>query len=214
MSSFYRWGSLSGIVFAVLFVLAFLVGGSSPDASDSNAKISQYLAKSSSYHRNVAALFIAIVAVVALVAFFAAVRTQLTTAAAELGSHGSLVLAAGTASAVSLLAAAVAFVTGPITAHDYRATPFDPNIYRLTQDLGFAFWVASGLFAALALLAVAVAAFRVAALPRWFAWTSLVLGILSIGVVVFVGIFAFFLWTLVAGIYLTARPLQPGATTA
>jgi hypothetical protein len=146
-----------------------------------------------------------------LVAFFAAVRTQLTAATGELASHGTLALAAGTASAVCLLAAAVMFVTAPITAHDSHPTGIDPNIYRLTNDMGFAFWVGSGLFAALAILAVAVAAFRLAALPRWFAWTSLVLGILSIGVVVFVGIFAFFLWALIAGIYLAARPLQPTA---
>jgi hypothetical protein len=214
MTRSYRWGPLAGVGFVILIVVAFGVGGSSPDTSGPSTKIATYLVKSSAFNRNVAALFIALAAVILLVLFYAALRIRLSTADLRFGSHGTLALAAGIVSAVFLFMAVSMFVAPLLAAHDARPNPIDPNLYRLMQDGGYVFWVAAGAFGGVAAFATAAAVLGGSFLPRWFGWVSIVLGVISLAAFFFVPMFGYWLWVLIGAIVLTVRPgPAPGATT-
>jgi hypothetical protein len=191
-------------VFGVLMLVTFIVAGSSPDTGDSDAKIAVYLAKSSAQHRNELAIFIAVVAILFLVLFLAALRNRIA-AVDGFAGHASLAFGAGIASAVSLMVAVASFVSPVVAADDAHPNALDPDIFRLMNDLGFLMWVAAGVFGALAVFAVAAAARRSAAFPAWYFWVSIVLGVISLAAIFFITVFAFWLWALITGILLTVR---------
>jgi uncharacterized membrane protein len=202
-----RWGPASGVLFTVLFVASFLISGSSPDSDAKPSKIATYLAKSSAYHRNVVALLVALLALLFLLGFFASLRSRLLLAEGGFDGHAALMYGAGISSAIFLFISVACFVAPVVTAHDARPGPIDPNLYRLTQDLGFLFWLASGVFGAIAIFATSAAAFAGALFPRWFGWLGVVCGILALGTFFFVPVFAYWLWILIAGVILLRRPI-------
>jgi hypothetical protein len=205
VTRFYRWGPAAGIVSVVLLVVAFIVAGSSPDTGGGhNADIATYLAKKSNFDRNITAMLIAIVAVMFLVIFYAALRSRLALDV-RFGNMAALTLAAGVASAIFLFMALAGFASSVIVAHDARPATLDPNFYRFGQDFGYIFWIAAGGFGAVAIFATAAAALNDVALPRWFGWVSIVCGILALGALFFLPMFAYALWILIAGIVLTMR---------
>src|SRR4051794_36395191 len=98
-----RWSPLAGPVFVVLMIAGFAIAGSSPDASDSNAKIAAYLGKNSNQTHNEIAWLILLVAMLFLVAFFAALRSRLVAAEGGIGRFGATAYGAGIASTVFLI---------------------------------------------------------------------------------------------------------------
>jgi hypothetical protein len=209
--SWQRWAPMSGVAFVVLVVVGFVIAGSSPDTDASNAKIAAYLAKNSNQSRNIVSFFVLMVAMLALVWFWAVVRSQLTQAEGGDGRRGALVLAAGVASTVFLVVGICLFISTVITADDTSKFPVDPGLFRLTQDLGYLFWISSGVMGALALWATAGVVMSTRALPRWYAWFSIVAGIISLASFLFFPTFVYWLWILVTGILLVARPVTPAS---
>lgn len=214
MSRSYRWGPLAGALAIILMVVAFIVGGSSPNADDSDSKIAAYLAKDSEFHRNVVALLLTLVAVMLIVVFYAAVRSRLAIDV-RFANHATLAFAAGTVSAVFLFMAVTGFAVSLFAAHDARPAAIDPTFYRLANDTGYAFWLAAGGFGAIAAWATAAAILRGALLPRWFGWVSVVAGVGAIAAFAFFPMFLYGLWILVTGILLAMRsgpaPVPPVA---
>jgi hypothetical protein len=214
--SIVRWAPLSGVAFVVLFVAAFLVGGSSPDSNDSNAKIAAYLAKDSNQTKNIVAFFILMVALLFLISFFASLRSRLVQAEGGVGRLGHLAFGAGIAHAVMLVTAVCIFISPIITADDADKFKVDPGLYRLTQDMGYSIWVLAVVVAALVTWAMAGAVFRTGFLPRWFGWVSVVTGIICLLGVFFVPIFVFWLWIVIASVLLYLRtepePVPAAAT--
>lgn len=205
MTRFYRWGPAAGIVFVILIVVAFIVAGSSPDTSGGHtADIAAYLAKSSNFGKNIAGALIALVAIMFLVIFYAALRSRLALDL-RFGNMATLALAAGVASAVFLFIAIAGFAAPVVAAHDARPATIDPNFYRVIQDYSYFFWIASGAMGAVAIFATSAAALRDVALPRWFGWVSIVCGVLALGALFFFPMLAYGLWVLIAGILLTMR---------
>ena len=80
-----RWGPLTGVVGIALIVIAFFVGGSTPDTQGPDAKIVNYYASSSHQHKNEVSWLIALIGLLLLLAFVAALRSRLT---AALTRHG------------------------------------------------------------------------------------------------------------------------------
>jgi hypothetical protein len=209
--SLQRWAPLAGPIFVVLIVIAFFVSGSSPDSSDSNAKIVSFLADSSNQTANEVAFLLLVVAVLFLFVFYAVLRSRLVEAEGPPGHLGALAFGAGVASTVFLVTAIGTFVSPLFAADDAPRHLLDPGIYRVTQDLGYLLWVVSTVVGALTVWATSAIALRTGLLPRWFAWTGVVVGVICLFAVFFIPIFIFWLWILVAGIVLTNRP-APVAT--
>jgi hypothetical protein len=211
---FYRFGPLAGPVFTVVFVVGFLVSGNSPDPDAHSLKIAKYLASKSDYHKNIAVFFLILLVTLALITFYAALRSRL--AEAEGGQTGlpALVLGAGTASAVALATGLFLFGIASLAAHDAakHGDLLDPGIYRVTQDLGYALWVTYSVLGAIVTWATWGVARRTGALPGWFAWTSLVVGVLCLASFFFFPILLYTLWIFVAG-FVVLRPRVPAVAT-
>lgn len=205
-----RWAPLSGLVFLVLMVVGFSVAGNSPDPDASNAKIASYLAKDSSYHKDVASYFILLAAIVALVWFFSVLRSRISDVEGTPGRLGALALGAGVASAVFLFIGISLFIAPSIAAHDAHKNALDPGIYRFTQDLGYMIWVASAVIGALVVWATSAAALKAGLLPRWYGWLSLVIGIACLFAFFFFPILLYGLWLGVTGIVLTVHSTPAG----
>jgi hypothetical protein len=211
--SLQRWAPLAGPVFVVLIVIAFFVGGSSPDSDASNAKILRYLGDS---HQgaNFAAFLLLLVAVLFLVLFFAVLRTRLLEAEGAPGHLSTLAFGAGVASTVLLVTAISTFISPIFAAHDAPRHLLDPGIYRVTQDMGYLIWVLSVVVGALTVWATSAVALRTGLLPRWFGWAGVVVGVICLAAILFIPIFLFWLWILVAGILLAMRQAPVAAAPA
>jgi hypothetical protein len=207
--SWQRWAPMSGVAFVVLVVVGFVVAGNSPDTDASNAKITAFLARHSTQHRNIASFFVLMAAMLALIWFYAVVRSRLAQAEGGDGRRGSLAFGAGVASTVFLVIAISLFICTVVTANDTSKFPVDPGLYRLTQDLGYLFWISSAVVGALAIWATAAVVMGTRALPRWYAWFSIVAGIISLASFLFFPTFVYWLWILVTAILLTVRPATP-----
>jgi hypothetical protein len=201
-----RWAPLAGPIFVVLIVIAFIVGGSSPDNDASNAKILSYLSDDSHTGANEAAFLLLLVAVLFLIVFFAVLRERLVEAEGPPGRLGTLAFGAGVASTVFLVTAICVFISPIFAAHDAPRHVIDPAIYRQTQDLGYLIWVVSVVVGALSVWATSAVALQTGLLPRWFAWAGVVVGVICLFALFFIPIFVFWLWILVAGVLLATRP--------
>jgi hypothetical protein len=204
---FARFGPLAGVAFVALMVIGFVLAGSSPDPDAKSPKIAHYLSDSSSYHKNIASLFVLLAAMLFLIGFLAALRSRLVEAGHAPGA-GALAFGAGIASTVFLVIAIILFISPSIAAHDAASghATIDPGIYRATQDLGYPIWVASTAAGALVAWATAAVTLGTGILPRWFGWLSVAIGIICLFGIFFFPILIFWLWILVASIVLFLRP--------
>ena len=84
----------------------------------------------------------------------------------------------------------------------------DPNTRRMIEDAGFLILASGAIAAMLLLVAVAIAALRFRAFPRWLGWTSVVAAPLLPLAVGFIGFLVLFVWVLAASAALALRPRQ------
>lgn len=212
---FERWGLLTGPAFVAVMIVGFILGGSTPDSDSPTGKITAYLADTSKYHRNVATFFLTLLAGLLLITFVAATRSVLRQADGPSGRLGALALGSGVASTVLLVLAILMFSAPAIAAHDAakHGATLEPGIYRLMQDLGYQVWVASTVLGAAFVWAVAAAALRTGLLPRWYAWISVVVGVLCLAGFFFFPIMLFYLWILVTGLLLMRHRSRVTADT-
>jgi hypothetical protein len=205
-----RWAPLAGPVFVVLIVIGFAVAGSSPDSGDSNAKIASYLADDSHVSQNFVAFLLLLVAALFLIVFFSALRSHLVEAEGPAGRLGTLAFGAGIASTVLLVTAICLFISPVFAADDAPRNILDPGIYRVTQDAGYLIWVMSVVVGALPVWVTSAVAMQTGMLPRWFGWVGVVVGIICLAAILFIPIFIFWAWIVVAGILLARRPAPAG----
>jgi hypothetical protein len=196
-----RWNPLAGVVAVACMFAGFAIAGSSPDTQGPDAKITAYFASSSNQTKNIVALLLFAVGVLLLITFYAVLRERLAAAG---GGLSSLVFGAGVASAVMWFSAVV-FFTGPaLAANDTSRFHLDPNLYRLTSDMGYAFWVGAVMTGAVVVFATCAAA--AGALPRWFVRTGVVVGVLLLFAVFFIPAFIYWAWILATAVLLTRAP--------
>jgi hypothetical protein len=180
---------LAGCVFLALLVASFVVGGSPPGASASTAKVVTFWRD----HQNaqIAAALLAGFAAVFLVWFGAVVRTKLRDAEGESGriaatAFGGFLLIAGGG-----LAIAGFQFTAADTAGDVPAT-VTQTLAALNRD--FFFLLDGGVL--IAVFATAAATLRHAALPRWYGYFSIAVGLIFLTPAFAVAFPAFGVWTL------------------
>jgi hypothetical protein len=203
-----RWAPLTGIVGVALFVIAFVVSGSTPDTDETDEKIAAYLAGHSHQVRNITGFFLFLAGILFVLAFFAALRTRLVDAEPGGGRLGQFAFGSGIASSVLFVVAVSAFVSPLFAANDTEAFR-DADIFRITQTLGYELWVTAVVVGALAVWATAAVALRTRVLPRWFAWLSVLVGVLCLFALFFIPAFIFWGWIVLTAVLLTWRRAAP-----
>jgi hypothetical protein len=201
-----RLAPLTGLVFAIAFVVVIFTGSNSPDADAPTAKVIRYWA----HHKDgeMTGAWIVAIALLFFIWFAGCLRGRL--AVLEGGGRrlantcfgGAIVMALG-GLLFSGLSWAAAHTVGKVPAGVTQ------SIHVLDSDLFFPF--AGG--AAVFLVAAGVLTLRTRALPAWLGWAAVVLGIATVtplGFFVFLGTVV---WIGVVSVLLYRRPLEPGAAT-
>ncbi len=162
----------TGIVFALLVIVATALSSGSPDTDSSDTEWTSWYASAGHRHREEIAFFLVGLAALCFLQFLGSVRGAL--ARAE-GEPARITTAAITSGAAFISLAVAAHAVG--TAHSWALSGFDgftvnPDTARLFSTLSYLLFVLS-LFAAAAMaLAVATLAFAMRAFPAWLAWFS------------------------------------------
>jgi len=201
-----RWGASLGVAGVVLWVIAFILDNDSPSAGDSDAKIQAFYASSSDRHREIAAYFLFVVGALCVIAFFGALRERLADAEDSPARISQLAFGAGLLSLAMQVVAVAMFVGPSFTAIDAAPANVAPDTFRVLNDTGYLVWVSATMIGAIAVWAsAAVALQRGGVFPRWFAWLSVLVGIVQLFAIFFFPILLAWAWILVAGVLLTLR---------
>ena len=197
-ASWDRWAPLSGLVFGVLLALTIFVGGSTPDANASAAKVVAFYTK---HHgaQSATAYFLAYGALFALIfaaSLWGRLRREATSQAllaTGLVGGGVLAVGLGIVSAVGLA----------IVAEPGKISPAAEQSINVLSNQDFipifvgavAFMIANG---------IAIA--QTAALPRWLGWVAILIGVVAaIPVIGFFALLAMIVWFAIVGILLCVR---------
>jgi hypothetical protein len=163
-------GPLTGILFVVLVIIAFLVGGETPGTDDSPREIVDfYLDNDDS---QAAASAVLALGCVALIFFLGTLRRALRAAAGDDGGLSTVVLLGGAVLAVGAsIFAGIGFTLGDAADELPRSAILTLN--ALNSDMFFTVAVGTAVFN----LALALAVLRHGGLPRPLGWVALVIGI-------------------------------------
>jgi hypothetical protein len=182
-------------------VVAMLIAGDTPDTQGSDAKITAYFASHSNQVKSMVGVILFAIGVMFLIVFFWVLRERL-------GRTGTLAFGAGVASAVLWLIAVVFFNGVAFAVNDTSRFSLTPDMYRLLDDMGYAFWVSAVMIGAIVVWATSAAA--VAAFPRWFRRAGIGVGVILLFALFFFPAFLYAAWLLAASVLL-ARGERVGA---
>jgi hypothetical protein len=188
-----RLSPLAGVAGVVCMVIAMFIAGDTPDTQGTDAKITAYFASHSNQVKSMVGVLLFGVGVMFLIVFFWILRERL-------GRTGTLAFGAGVASAVLWLMAVVLFNGVAFATNDTSRFTLDPNMYRLLDDVGYAFWVSAVMTGAIVVWAASAAAAET--LPRWFKRAGIGVGVIQLFAVFFFPAFLYAAWLLVASVLL------------
>jgi hypothetical protein len=198
-----RWGAALGVLAVVAWAVAFVIGNAGPDTSDSDSKITSWYASSSHQNSQITAFFLFLLGTLCVIGFFAALRERL--AASGHPEMGALAFGAGVASAIMGMLAVVLFSAPGFLASDTGPSDVVPSTFRMLSDAGYQCWVVGTIIGAIVVWATSAVVLRTGILPRWFAWLSILVGVVQLLAIFFVPILLWWAWILVTGALLTWR---------
>lgn len=204
-----RWAPMSGLVFAVSFMVlffAFLGPGELP-ANVGAAQIAGY------YQGRGGPGFLLMYSLIglsgaALLWFTASLRASLRRLEPAPGSLADVAYGGGLASAILLLAGGAILLAPFAMIFDSAPRTIDPMVYHLLDAAAF-LSINLGLFGqAVMVVATSLVALRWGGFPKWFAWSGFLMAVaLVLNLLYFFGIFIWVLWVLMAGTLLLTRPV-------
>lgn len=89
----------------------------------------------------------------------------------------------------------------PLLSSD-ELTTAGAEAYLAFDDAGWVLLALSGVSVGTMIIGVSLAALELGLVPKWAGWASLVLGVVSLATIVAIGIFAWAVWLLAAGLFL------------
>jgi hypothetical protein len=193
-----RWPALApltGVAFVILIVIAFVVGGETPDINDSPQKVLSYYNDHDS--KQMFASAILALGTVFFFFFLGVLRTVLRAAEGAVGRLSAVAFGGGLVMGVGILAFA-GFTFALADAADHLTPDAAQALNVLNTD--FFFPLAAGL--ATLLLATGIAGVRTRVLPAWLSWIAIVLGVAAVTPAGFFAFLAFGLWVLVVSVML------------
>jgi hypothetical protein len=202
-----RLAPLTGVIFVVITVLVFAIGGSTPSDHDSAAKVASFYGKH--HDKHMALAFILALGIPFLLFFVSTLRYELRRA----GGTGQLANAAfggGVMAAVGF--GILAFVHYALAdAGDSVKTIATTQTLNVLDNTDF-IPVAAGV--GVLVLASGLSAVRHGGLPAWLGWAAVVIGVVTFTPAGFFAFLASGIWILIASIVLTmARQSAPTAPT-
>jgi hypothetical protein len=214
-SWFERWAPISGIAFVVLMVVGSMLVGDVPAPDASGQEIATYLADSGAHTRNIIGAYLWVIGALAFLWFLVRLRNDIRAAEGGAGSLSTLAFGAGVAFVAIWAVSAAAYAALPY-AIELRAAPItDPELVRLLLATGrLSLLLGGGFSGILVILAAVVAIFRTRVFPRWLAWVGIVASIVLLFDVVYVTIFPFWTWVLVASIVMLMRREETATSVA
>jgi hypothetical protein len=198
---------LSGVVFAVLWVVAIAIvaGG----AGDTDEEILSYYEDSGNRNKEITAFFLILAAGLFYLWFLAVLRSRLRLREGEPGTGSALVLASGSVSAALFFVFAY-LSSAPAWATSQDDFTLDPNTYRLITDMGYGVWVGGQFAAIVAVLAASYVALRTGAFPSWVGWIGFLVAVLLLFAFAFIPFFVFLGWITLLSVLMAWRP-EPAA---
>jgi hypothetical protein len=195
----WKWLGGMGVVFSILFVVANVFLGSTPNVNASPIKIVDYFHS----HKGsvIAGVFVVAFAALAFAFFLAALRRALSNSNVD-SSHVSAAILIGGAVYLGGLLLMCVLDVGLTDAAHYHLQGAAQTLNVLQNDA----WVPVVVGLSIVALSTGIASLRGHALPRWLGWASIALGILAVSGPL--GAIAFLLaplWTLAVGVVLIRR---------
>lgn len=177
-------------------VLAFIIGGETPDIDDSPQNILDFYVDNDSAQLWAGAVLAWSTA--ALMFFLGTLRSTLRAAEGPVGRLSTVAFGGGIVLAVGLLSfAGFTFTLGDV-ADDGLTPQAAQALNALNSDFFFPLAVGLGTL----LIATAIASLGSRALPAWVAWAALVIGVVALTPAGFFAFLAFLLWTVVTSVVL------------
>jgi hypothetical protein len=196
-------GGIAAIVFAVLFVVGFLLAADTPEGDESNREWVRHFADSGNRRNIVIGVILLALAALAFLVFLGVLRERLRNAAPGSEWLSTLAFASGIVfvAMVAVFAVGVASVAAGIEFND-NPVPRDANIMRALDSLGFGALLLFGSGSAgLMIITTSVVSGRTALLPRWLVVAGYVVGVLVLlGGLLFLPLILLVLWMLAMGI--------------
>ena len=198
-----RAGGIAAIVFAVLFVVGFLLVSDTPEGDESNLKWLRYYADSDNRRMIVIGAIVLALAAVAFLVFLGVLRERLRNAAPGAEWVGTTAFASGLLF-VAMLAVATLGTASVSASVQFGDNPVvrDADVLRTFESLGIGALVLFGAAAAgLLIITTSIAGGRAALLPRWLVVAGYIAGVIVLlGGLFFIPLVLFVLWMLVVGI--------------
>lgn len=193
------WIHTLGAIGAILLPLALLVSFfTSQDTGDTAAELITYAKDNTS---EVWLLQImALVAPLLIGLLVASLRVRLRPAN-EI--YQALTVIGGTLF-IAFLGVGLTLWAAPLLSPD-ELTIAGAQAYLAFDDAGWVLLGMAGISIGVMIIAVSLAALDLGLVPKWAGWVSVLLGIVSLATIVAVGIFAWALWLIAAGIFLLLR---------
>lgn len=112
---------------------------------------------------------------------------------------------------VAFLGVGLTLWAAPLLSPD-ELTTAGADAYLAFDDAGWVLLGMAGISIGVMIIAVSLAALDLGLVPKWAGWVSLLLGVVSLATIVAVGIFAWAIWLIAAGVYvLLGRDRAPTA---
>lgn len=204
-----RWGRLgavSGIIFAILFILGVMLPGL-PGAGASEATVDEFYADSGNRTMVIFASFLLVLAGIAFLGFVASLHRGLRQAEGDSGSLATIALGAGFIFVAMLYTSSSAWsnVPGGMQFGNEVQPSYEVPIW-FTQ-LGYGELLLNGMFAAIAMIvSTSVLTLRTAVFPRWLAWTGFVCAFVLLFGVMFLPMIALPIWAIATSVAMLMSP--------
>jgi hypothetical protein len=198
-------GGIAAIVFAVLFVVGFLLNTDTPEGDESNREWVRYFADSDNRRMIVIGAILLTLAAVAFLIFLGALRERLRAAAPGAEWLSTIAFASGIVfvAMLGVFAVGVAAISAGVEFGD-NPVPRNADVIRSLDSLGFGAMLLFGAASAgLLIITTSIVSGRAALLPRWLVVTGYIAGVIVlVGGVFFLPLILFVLWMLAIGIFM------------
>lgn len=188
-------GAVGAILVPLALVYSFFTAG---DTGDTSAELIAY-----ADDNQAEAWFLQILALVTpvLIGFLVAGLWARLRAASE--AFRALTVIGGTLF-IAFFSTGMTLWAIPLISSD-ELTEAGADAYLTFDDMGWVLLALSGISIGLMIIGVSLAALEQRWLPAWAGWLSLALGVVSFATMMAIGIFAWALWLLAAGLFLLLR---------
>ena len=196
---------LTGVVFVVLVVIAFSIGGEPPEANSSTQEIVDFYVDNKDSVS--AGAFIATLAVLFLVFFANHLRRVLDAA-------GDAALSATVLVGAAMMAVGVAIDSTISLSLAQAAEDIEATSVQTLQALWDNDFLPIALGTVVFLFSAGISIIRTGALPRWLGWVALVLAVLGVTPLGFIAFLGAGVWILVISVMLALRARRTDAPPA